>query len=292
MCCAPQNFCLGNTTLTLMMANSFYVDESYRGAGTSIFLKYLQFGRRYPLFVSSASPAVAEIWRKLGGYALGHSDRELVGVVRWRPVIAESVHRKTDSNRAAQIAAAIASPWFAIGGVLFRWRALRETVKAELIPVESPDVAAGICAAHRSDKITSCRDLPFLKWRYFSPVEPNTRLFAFRRPGKEEKQFLVGVRLQRRGYKQQIRTLQVLDIWGEPDPALTLDVALCLQDQYREQIDMMAFRCLNPMQQDALTASGFRARLFLAPIAWCIDKYGLLPGKMWYLVPADGDMFL
>src|ERR1700693_6165741 len=45
MCCAPQKFCFGQTTFTLMMATSFYVADQYRGAGTSIFMKYLQLGR-------------------------------------------------------------------------------------------------------------------------------------------------------------------------------------------------------------------------------------------------------
>ena len=156
----------------------------------------------------------------------------------------------------------------------------------------SPEEAACVCAEHRSDKITSCRDVPFLKWRYFSRIKPTTRLFAFRPRDGEKKQFMVGVHLQNRGYKQQIRALHVLDIWGEADPKSYLAIAACLWREYREQIDMLVFRCLNPMQQQALTANGFKIRRFAAPIAWCIDKYGLLPSKSWYFVPADGDMFL
>jgi hypothetical protein len=84
----------------------------------------------------------------------------------------------------------------------------------------------------------------------------------------------------------------VLDIWGEADPKTYLAIAACLWREYREQIDVLVFRCLNPMQQQALTANGFKVRRFAAPIAWCIDKYGLLPSKTWYFVAADGDMFL
>jgi len=119
-----------------------------------------------------------------------------------------------------------------------------------------------------------------------------TRLFAFQAHAGEKKQFMVGVRLQNRGYKQQIRALQVLDIWGEPDPKTSRAIADCLWREYREQIDMLVFRCLNPTQQQALEANGFKVRPFPAPIAWCIDKHGLLPSKVWYFVPADGDMFL
>ena len=287
MCCAPQTFCFGQTTFTLMMANSFYVDDQHRGGGTSILLKYLQLGRRYPLFVSSANATVAEMWRKLGGHPLGNSDREVLGIVRWPPLLAESMYRQTASDRMAQFTAALALPWLRA-----RRRLVPGTAEGELVPLGSPEEAACICAEHRSDKITSFRDVAFLKWRYFSRVEAMTRLFAFRPRGAEKKQFMVGVLLQNRGYKLQIRALHVLDIWGEADPKTSLAIADCLVRDYRDRIDMLVFRCLNPTQQQALTANGFRVRPFAAPIAWCIDKHGLLPSKTWYFVPADGDMFL
>ena len=291
MCCAPQRFCFGQTTFTLMMANSFYVDDQYRGGGASILLKYLQLGRRYPLFVSSANATVAEMWQKLGGYPLGSSDQEVLGIVHWPPLLAESLYRKTASDRMARFTATLASP-FASPWFRARRRLLQGNAEGELVQLGSPEEAAGVCAEHSSDKITSCRDAPFLKWRYFSRVAPMTCLFAFRPSTGEKKKFMVGVRLQNRGYKQQIRALQVLDIWGEADPKTYLAIAACLVREYRDQIDTLVFRCLNPTQQQALTANGFKVRLFAAPIAWCIDKHGLLPSKAWYFVPADGDMFL
>jgi hypothetical protein len=287
MCCAPQKFCFGQTTFRLMMANSFYVDDQYRGGGTSILLKYLQLGRRYPLFVSSANATVAEMWQKLGGYSLGNSDHEVLGILRWPPLLAESVYRKTASDRMARFAAALASPWLRAQRGL-----LAGIAEGELVVVGSPEEAACVCAEHRSDKISSCRDVAFLKWRYFSRVAPMTRLFAFRQLGGEKKQFMVGVHLQNRGYKQQITALHVLDIWGEADPKSYLAIAACLWREYRDQIDLLVFRCLNSTQRQALTANDFKVRPFAAPIAWCIDKYGLLPSKDWYFVPADGDMFL
>jgi hypothetical protein len=294
MCCALQKFCFGQTTFTLMMANSFYMDEQYRGSGAAIFLKYLQLGRRYPLFVSSANATVAEMWQKLGGYALGNSDHEVIGILRWPPLVAESVYRKTAGGRlaefAAEFAAAVASPlasrWFSLERPL-----LHGDLEGKLLPLDAPEEAACVCAQHHSDKITSCRDAPFLKWRYFSHSAPMTRLFAFC-PREGEKQFMVAVLLQNRGYKQQIRTLHVLDIWGEADPNSYPAIAACLGREYREQVDMLVFRCLDPAPQQALTAKGFKVRPFAAPIAWCVDKHEILSTKTWYFVPADGDMFL
>jgi hypothetical protein len=227
------------------------------------------------------------MWQKLGGFPLGNSDGEVLGILRWPPLLAESVYRKTASDRMARFTAGLASPWLRA-----RRRLLPGNAEGELVPLSSPEEAARVCAEHHSDKITSCRDVAFLKWRYFSGVGPMTQLFAFRPRDGDKKQFMVGLHLQNRGYKRQVRALHVLDIWGEADQKTYLAIAACLWRQYRDQIDVLVFRCLNPMQQQALTANGFKVRPFAAPIACCIDKAGLLPSKDWYFVPADGDMFL
>lgn len=287
MGCAPQSFCFNQKTFTMMMANSFYVDDRYRGSGASIFLKYLQLGRKYPLFVSSANPTVAELWQKLGGRALGNSDHEVFRILRWPPLLAEGVYRKTSNRHAANFLAAFLSPLLGV-----RRQLLPGMVQGKLSPIDSPEDAARICAKHHSDKITSCRDTPYLKWRYSSHCSSDTRLFSYSPNSAENQAFMIGVRLQHRGYKQQIRTLQVLDVWSEPDPTMYLAIADHLCRQYSQQIDMLAFRCLDPTQQHFLTNHGFQVRSFSAPIAWCIDKSELLPAKSWYFVPADGDMFL
>lgn len=286
MCCAPQKFCVGQSTFILMMANSFYVDATHRGSGTSIFLKYLQLGRRYPLFVSSANATVARMWQKLGGYSLGHSDREVLGVLCWQPVLAERVYRKINRENLARTAATLAAPLF---------HALRRLPKgntgSEFVALASPEQAATLCVDFPCDQITSSRDASYLRWRYFSRVDPTTRLFAFReRDGARQR--LVGVNLRNRGYRQQIRTVQVLDVWGEVDPESYGAIARCLIQEYGERIDMLVFRCLDDAAQRALTDEGFLVRRFAAPIAWCIDKFGLLPNRRWHLVPADGDMWL
>ncbi len=286
MCCAPQKFCFGQSTFTLMMAHAFYVDDAHRGGGTSILMKYLQLGRRYPLFVTSANPTVAQMWQKLGGYPLGGSDHEVLGVLRWQPVIAESVYRKVSLDTLAQVTATLASP------LLQALRRLPEgSSNGELVALDSPEQAADLVVELPSDQITSQRDAPYLRWRYFSRVDLTTRLFAFRERDNA-KPYLVGMNLRNRGYKQQIRAVQVLDIWGEAPPETCRAIAACLIREYEKDADMLVFRCLHQPQQEALTANGFIVRALPAPIAWCIDKFGLLPTRRWYLVPADGDMLL
>jgi hypothetical protein len=204
--------------------------------------------------------------------------------VHWQPVVAESVYRKFGSDPAAQVAGALASP-------LSYARLGFPGTAGKLQPLRSPEEAAAVCAEHRIEKITSCRDAAFLKWRYFSRADPTTRLFAFR-DDKTEKQFMIGVNLQTRGYKQQIRALNVLDIWGEADAKSYIEIVSSLWREYREQVDMLVIRCLDPVLHEALKSCGFKERPFEAPIAWCIDQNRLLPAKPWYFAAADGDMFL
>lgn len=286
ICCAPQKFCFGQSSFTLMFANSFYVDQRHRGSGTSLFLKFLQLGRRYPLFVSSANPDVGDIWQKLGARPLGNSDRELIRALRWEPFLEESVYRKTGNRRLARCISAATPAWF--DSPVSRVR----HADGRLEPLLTPEDALRICTQHRSGKLTGCRDLLFLKWRYFSAADPTNRLYAFYPGGTEKAPSLVGVRFQNRGFRQQIRALHVLDIWGEPDPNSSLAIAGCLERENRSRIDMLVFRCLDEPHQHTLTAHGFKVRSFPAPIAWSMDKSRLLPGDQWYFVPADGDMFL
>ncbi len=290
MGCAPQKFCFGQTTLTMMMANSFYVDDQYRGGGASIFLKYLQLGRRYPLFVSSASESVAEMWQKLGGYPLGNSDHEVIGILGRPPLVAESVYRKMANDSIARFTARLVSPLASLWPH-GRRPLLQSSAEGNLTPLLTPEEAAGVCAEHHTKKITGCRDVQFLKWRYYSTFDSTSQLFAFR-PNDSERKFMIAVRLQNRGYRHQIRALQVLDIWGEAEPQTCVSIAAGLWSKYVGLIDILVFRCLNRSQRQALVDQGFRIRKFPAPIAWCVDKAGLLPAKSWYFVPADGDMFL
>ena len=286
MGCTPQEFSFGEKKFSVMVSTSFYVEPSNHGAGASIFLKFLQIARRYPLLVSSANPPVALMWQKLGGYAIGHSDHEVLGILRWKPVIAEAAYRKSGSALFGQAAGTLAAPWM-------DWlrRPRLQIEGCELSTIQSPEEAASLAQQRPRDCLTSLRDASYLKWRYFSAGDATARIFTFRHR-LSEKPYLVAVNLRHRSYAAQIATLNVLDICGEPRPESYAGIAACLAEQYGDQIDMIVFRCLDQPSREALQAKGFLVRAFAAPIAWCIDKFGLLPSKNWYLVPADGDMML
>jgi hypothetical protein len=266
-----------------MMSSSFYVDQYHRGAGTSLFMKFLQLGRRHALFVSSANAPVAHMWQRLGAYPVGHSDHEMLGIVRWHGVVEEALGPKFGNAPAVRLLTRLASP--------LRWRLRPCTARGSLIGLKSPEEAATICTWGSPERLATVRDVPYLGWRYFSEVDPSARLYAFR-PDGANKHFLIGVNQRRRGNRQQIAALNVLDVFGEADPKSYDTIAKLLIREYHDQIDMLVFRCLDPARQEALRAAGFVRRQFDAPIAWCMDKFGHLPSTGWYFVSADGDMLL
>ena len=286
MFCAPQRFVLGESRCTLMMSSSFYVDQKHRGAGTSIFMKFVQLGRRYALFSTSANAVVANMWKKLGAYPLGNSGHEMLGIVHWRGVVEDVLVRRLGSNSFSRVLAAGLTPFMAVS------RRLPTTIgSADLVPLQAPEEAATLCAGVLPNRLTTLRDAAYFRWRYFSAVDPTTRLFAYR-PLNSDKRLLVGINQRRRGYRQQIRALNLLDLFGEPNPEDIKAIANLLLCQYRNKIDMLVFRCLDPASQQAIRPMGFVRREFDAPIAWCLDKSARLPSHDFYLVPADGDMLL
>jgi hypothetical protein len=100
----------------------------------------------------------------------------------------------------------------------------------------------------------------------------------------------VAVSEQVRGHRGQVRALNVLSVPREADAEALGEICRLLARHYRDRIAVIRLRCLDPERQDALRRGGFVRRSFDPPIAWCLDRFALLPTRDWHLVPADGDM--
>jgi len=137
-------------------------------------------------------------------------------------------------------------------------------------------------------KLTAVRDLAYIRWRYFSGRDASVATFAFpsRQPDCE---IVVTVNRRARGYRGQIETLNVLDVYPEVAPQEWLRIVAALAARYRNTVDAIVLRNLDAQKQSLLCARGFQARKFDAPIGWCLDQSRSLPAREWYLVPADGD---
>jgi hypothetical protein len=285
--CSPQMFRFENKRILFMGSSSFYVDNRRRGHGGRIFLRYCRLAKHWPLFGTSANAEAAALWKAAGASPIPYSDGELFGVLHWPPVVEEFMHRRNPSRVFTRLAG---SPISKLVGLV---RPLKIDGGASecLKPLTSAEQVNDLPVHHPSAKLTSVRDLAYIHWRYFSGMDATTNVFAFRscRPDQE---VLVTVNQRTRGFRGQINTLNVLDVYPEVPPEERLRIAGALIARYSKIIDAIVLRGQDPDQQKAFCARGFQYRAFDAPIGWFLDKAKLLPTHDWYPVPADGDALI
>jgi len=282
--CSPQTFRFENKELLLMGSSSFYVDDRHRGQGGRIFLQYCRLGNQRPLFGTSANAEAAALWKAAGASPIPFSDGELFGVLRWPPVVEEFVHRWNPSRVLSRLASGPVSHL----ARLVRPLNIDRDAPESLQPLTSPEQAASLPIHDFSTKLTAMRDLPYLRWRYFSGRDRTVAAFVFRsrRPDRE---VLVTVNQRTRGYRGQINTLNVLDVYPEVPPEEWFRIVGALIARYRKTVDAVVLRSQDHDRRKIFREKGFQPRTFDAPNGWFLDKGKLLPTHDWYSVPADGD---
>jgi hypothetical protein len=282
--CSPQAFRLGNGQILLMGSSSFYVDDRHRGHGGRIFLQYCRLGNQWPLFGTSANPEAAALWKAAGARPLPYSEGELFGVLRWPPVVEEFVHRRHSSRVLSRLAG---SPVSRLANLVRPLNIVRDAIAA-LQPLTSAEQVADLSIQNSSTKLTAMRDLPYIRWRYFSGRDETVAVFAFR-SRKTDREVLVTVNRRARGYRGQISTLNVLDVYPEVPPDEWLRIVGALTVRYGKTIDAVVLRSQDAERQKLFCQRGFQPRSFDSPNGWVLDKSNLLPTQDWYPVPADGD---
>jgi hypothetical protein len=282
--CSPQLFRFGNDSILFMGSSSFYVDDQHRGHGGRIFLQYCRLGNQRPLFGTSANAEAAALWKAAGATPIPYSDVELFGVLRWPPVGEELAHRQNAGRVLTRLAGSSVSDL--IG--LIRPLKLNSETPASLQRLTSVEQVNGLPIHSPSTKLTAMRDVPYLLWRYFSRRDETTAVYAFR-SRQPDREILVTVNQRPRGYRAQINTLNVLDVYPEVPPNEWLRIVAALTARYRKVVDAIVLRSQDAERQKLFCAKGFQRRTFDAPNGWFLDKAKILSTKDWYPVPADGD---
>jgi hypothetical protein len=282
--CSPQTFRFENQTVLLMGSSSFYVDDRHRGQGGRIFLQYSRLGKQWPLFGTSANPEAAALWKAAGASPIPYSDGELFGVLRWAPVVEEFAHRRNPSRVLSRLAG---SPLSNLAG-LVRPMKVDSGASDALKLLTSAEQVNDIAVHDSSSKLTALRDLPYIRWRYFSGRDATAAAFAFR-SCEPDREILVTVNQRTRGYRGQINTLNLLDVYPEVHPNEWLRIVGALTARYRKVVDAVVLRSQDAARQKIFCDRGFQRRTFDAPNGWFLDRAGLLPAHDWYPVPADGD---
>lgn len=283
MTCIPQRFVCNGKVITALMSAKWYVDESSRGGGVGIFMRFAALNKRFPLFCTTAAPQSVELWKKFGGYEISDQEHELLGIDRLAPVVEEAIARRAKRPTLARIAAI---PALVAPGSL---RALRRKAQSsDVTRITSPSQATALAATSPPDLVTALRDEAFLRWRHFEcPDAAQHHVYAFRAPSGGSA--LVVAQIELRGHRKQVRALQIIDYYGDALPEDAPALAGALASVYRGKFDLLCFRGQSPQVQSALVSHGFKRRPFAAPVAWCIDRHNLLPSRRWYLVPADAE---
>jgi hypothetical protein len=287
--CSPQLFRFGNDKIPFMGSSSFYVDDQHRGHGGRIFLQYSRLGNQRPLFGTSANAEAAALWKAAGASPIPNSDGELFGVLRWPPVAEELAHRRNAGRVLTRLAGSSITDL--IG--LVRPLKLDFETSANLQCLTSVEQVNDLQMndlpiRYPSTRLTAMRDVPYIRWRYFSGRDETTAAFAFR-SRQPDRDILVTVNQRPRGYRGQINTLNVLDVYPEVPPGEWLRVVAALAARYSNVVDAIVLRSQDAERQKLFCAKGFQRRTFDAPNGWFLDKAKLLATKEWYPVPADGD---
>jgi hypothetical protein len=208
----------------------------------------------------------------------------LFGIVRWPPVAEEAAHRWKPNRFLSRLAR---SPLTNVAGLL---RPLRVDCSRpeDLHPLASPEEVMDLPIHDSTSKLTCDRSQAYMRWRFFSGRDTTAALFAFHSL-RTNRDILVAVNQRQRGYRGQINTLNVLDVYPDVAPEEYACIVGALVARYRKEIDAVVLRSQDSARRDYLQARGFQWRQFDAPNGWFLDRAKLLPTQAWYPVPADGD---
>jgi hypothetical protein len=268
-------------------SSSFYVDEAYRGSGGLLFLRFAELGRKWPLFGNSANADAAKLWKARGAVPIPHTAHELFGVLRWKGVIEEGLVRRGAPKMVARIISVPTAPWMGA----YQSLKLEGGRGHDLKPMASAEQVMELQIHDPPFVLTANRDLSYIDWRYFTGRDTTVAVFAFRSE-QVKSGVLVTVNQRSRGYRGQIGTLNVLDIYPAVTPEACASIVAALLERYRGVIDAIVLRGLDEARQDIFRRAGFIHRQLDAPNGWVLDKSGFLPSRDLHLVPADGDWLI
>lgn len=275
--CVPFRVAARDVTRTALMSCKFFVDEPYRGAGLVPFRDYLKLGRQYPLFCTSANAVSGELFAGAGGNVIAGTDYTMLGVARYAPLTEEWAFRKTGRPALSRITALPI-------GLLPRRKLGRSD--GEMRPLTSVADVMALDLAPPGDAVAVVRDVPYLRWRYFSAESASTVL-CFRGCGAGPR--MVVVNQVRWGHRSQIRVLNVLDVWPPLDADTAPSFVQLLWARHEGAFDALWLRSQPPEAEADLRRFGFMRHRFPAPLGWCLDSSGRLPARNWYLMPGESE---
>jgi hypothetical protein len=124
------------------------------------------------------------------------------------------------------------------------------------------------------------RDAAFIRWRFFDVPQADAVVYRYRDEAAGADGF-VAVTSSRRGYRHQLRTISLADMWGAIPAAAFPSLLAAIGRRHRASADLIAIRCVPDAYEQQLERARYRRRGFEYPIGWCLDPRGTLgPGPV------------
>jgi len=277
MLCLPHRLVRNAVQQTAVMSSGFYVDPSIRGAGLQIFLTYRALSARYALYATTANAVSERLWRSAGGKPLDRTDHELLRPIAWPGAIEEVLVR-----RAGRSMASLAR----LAGLAGHLRRERFDASGELTRVERPEHAV---LTSTSRDLQPVRDAAFVRWRFFDVPQVDGIIYRYRDAAFGADGF-IAVIISRRGYRHQLRTVSVADLWGAIPAAAFPGLLGMLGQHHRASADLIAIRCAPEAYEREALSAGYRRREFDYPIGWYLDPRGALGAEPVLMPPAATEL--
>ena len=278
MLCVPHRLVRNAVQQTAVMSSGFYVDQSIRGAGLQIFLTYRALSARYALYATTANAVSERLWRSAGGKPLDRTDFELLRPIAWPGAIEEMVVRR---------AGRVLAPLARLAGLAGHLRRERfDAASGELTRVERPEDAVLTSTSHDLQPV---RDAAFIRWRFFDVPQVDGLVYRYR-DAAFGADGLVAVICSRRGYRHQLRTISVADLWGTIPASAFPGLLGVLGQRHSASADLIVIRCAPEAYEREALAAGYRRRAFDYPIGWCFDPRGTLGAGPVLMPPAATEL--
>jgi hypothetical protein len=255
-----------------VISSCSYVVPELRESGEfgMLFERFRAFGKSHILAVTTANEASAKFWRAIRGVPMEGSTGETLVVLDYGALVADKVGSKVPG----------------LGSLVAKTsRFKRRSSEVSGIRVRRVNSAEELLIGSAEDGASTPRTIEVLRWRYFLKPEPVPDVWEVEFSGKRA---VLAVLERRRGSKQTVAVLQVLEIFVW-DSGLELDaVVSALHNQYPE-IAAISFMGRLPNSQ---TSRKVVEREFAQPIGWYYDRKKLLAGAKLNWSPAAGDGFI
>lgn len=229
----------------------YFVKAEARGMESlGLYLSYRKLAAEGVLMASSANAHSAPLWQKMGGQTVPGTETEYLKPLSLRPLAEEALHRR-------------------LGFRLPFSRARNDWTLPPPSPVpglhwlRSAEEIAGAALEPSSGDLSPVRSAAWLRWKFLRTGAGAARLYRW--DGGAAPVF-VAVALSVRGWRGQIRCLQITDAWTARGPC-SAPALQAVVASHRRHVDAVTVRGLGSLVSAAQSLR-WRPRGLAAPMFW------------------------